>query len=175
MPVGVAPRVEGAERTLKLLKELDPKLRRQTNRTIRKAAAPLVDGVRARLPGVALSNWTTGRYVYVGDEAARGVGVSIGKARGRTTMSAGRQVSTWPLISVSQRIAGGAVFDMAGRRSQGQSPQGRAFIRNLSERYGAASRSMWPGVEGEIDSVRATVLEAVQNVAKEMNRQLKVR
>jgi hypothetical protein len=176
MALSVAPRVTGGQEVLDVLKEIDPKLRRATNRTIKQAASPLVAAVRERLPDSPLSNWVTGRYAYDQARAARGVQVKIGGRAGRNseTVIAGRASSSWPLIAVVQNNAGGSVFDMAGRRSSGNTPQGQAFIRGLNA-IASSSRSMWPAAEGTIDAVRETVLAAVNDVADDINRSLRNR
>ncbi len=161
-----APRVEGVREALKALKEIDPKLRTATNKRVRKSVVPLQNAVRARIPGVALSNWNSGRYGFEGGAAASGVKVKIGGSKSAKKM-------TWELVTLRQSNAGGSVFDMAGRKSSGGSPQGRAFISNLNSRFGAASRSMWPAAEAELPRVQANVLEAVNDVAKLTNRELK--
>lgn len=162
---GAAPRVEGVRETLKALKEFDPKLRRATNKRIRNSVRPLQDAARARLPGLPLSGWMSGRYGYDQSAARKGVKAQIG-GRGRS----GR--TTWPLITVRQTNAGAAVFDMAGRRSSGSSPQGAAFIRGLN-RSASASRSMWPAAEEKIDVVRGDVLAAIEDASKLVNRDLR--
>lgn len=165
---GSAPRVEGGAATLKALRQFNPKLRRATDRKIRRAADPLRRAVQARLPGVALSGWTTGRYAYAGSSARAGVKVRIG-GKGR------RSKTTWPLVTLQQRDAGGSVFDMAGRRSRGRTPQGVAFIANLNARFGTASRSMWPAAEQNLGPVRAQVVAAIDEASKQVNVQLRKR
>ena len=125
--------------------------------------------VRTRLPSVPMSGWVrSGRYRYDRADAAKKVKVRIG-GRGR------RSSSTWPLVTLSQTSAAGIVFDMAGRRSPGKTPQGRAFISTLTSRFGGASRSMWPGAESEMDTVQHEVLVAAEEAAAATNRKLRVR
>lgn len=163
------PQVVGYREAVRDLKKVDPQLQRDLNKTMRRAAAPLVEGVRRRLPQSApMSGWTSGRYAYDASIARRGVKAQVG---GR----ASTRRSVWPLLAVTQKDAGGSVFDIAGRRSAGNSPQGQAFIRTLNNRYGRASRSMWPGVEKNMEAVQKEVLAAIDDTAKTINRSLKRR
>lgn len=166
------PQVTGVREALAALKEFDPKLRRETTKKIRSATGPLESAVRGKLPGLPMSNWRYGRYAYDQGAASSGVRTRVGRGRGggkTSLVSAGR--SSWPLVDVEQRNAGGAVFDMAGRRSSGSSPQGRQFILNLN-RHGRASRSMWPAAEQNLDAVQSAVVKAIDAAAKATNREI---
>ncbi len=68
------------------------------------------------------------------------------------------------LIRVVQASPAGAVFDMAGRKNSGST-----FARNLTNKYGAASRSMWPAAEARLDDVRDSVEESVRAMEREIN------
>lgn len=167
-----APRIEGVRETLAALKDFDPKLRRATDRTIRKAAQPLKSAAQSKIPGQALSGWSSGRYAFDGANARAGVRLKLG---GGVSKRVARSTSTWPLLTMSQSNAGGSVFDMAGRRSSGNSPQGIAFISALNARFGGASRSMWPAAEEKLPEVQASVASAVDEAAAQINRQLRRR
>jgi hypothetical protein len=163
--VGV-PEVLGYRDTMKALQKLDPALRRETVKEIRKAMAPLQAKARALTPATApLSGMVRGRLAY-SSKARSGVRIRVG---GR----ARRNAKSWPLASLVQVDPAGSVFDMAGRRSTGSTPQGQALIRGLNARHGTASRAMWRVMDnGGADDVRRNVLAAVKNASEQVNREL---
>lgn len=147
--------------TLAALKKLEPKLQRSARKQMRDAVGPLQSLARSKLADQPLSGWKYGRYAYDHSSASAGVKVRVGGA-------ASARRSVWPLVTMTQTNAGGAVFDIAGRRSQGNSPQGRAFIAGLN-RYGQASRSMWAAAEEGIEDVRENVLKAIDEASRQVN------
>jgi hypothetical protein len=171
-----AGQVTGVRETLRDLRQIDPELKRTTNRRIRGAAEPLTQAIRRLIPSAApMSGWTRGRYGFDGGAASAGVRARIGGRVSHTSSGLGGFAggsSSWPLLSMEQRDAGGAVFDIAGRSSSGRTPQGRQFIQNLN-RHGGASRSMWPGVEENIDIVQDEVKRAVDDMSDAINRRLR--
>lgn len=169
----MAAQVEGVRETLRELGKVDKSLRRAVGKQIRSAAAPLQAGARSKLPDSPLSNWTTGRYAYDAGAARSGVIIKLGGGRGP---SGGGGVigsaSVIPLVTMQQKNAGGAVYDMAGRRSSGKSPQGRAFIAGLN-RSGQASRSMWPAAEEQRPAVEKAVVAAIRDMERVTNERLR--
>jgi len=162
----VTPEVEGVRETLKALKAIQPKLQTATRKRMRQAVAPLQNRARSKIASNPLSGWTSGRYAFDAGSARAGVKVAVG---GR----ASSRKSSWPLVTMTQKDAGGAVFDMAGRRSSGSTPQGAAFIRGLN-RHGRASRSMYAAVDdGGLEDVQKGVLDAIADAEKTVNAELK--
>lgn len=157
--------VFGVREAMKALSKVDPVLRRETQKRMRRAAEPLRVAIRAQIPSdPPMSGWERGRYAFDGAAAKRGVRPRYGgRARGN---------NAWPLLTMTQSDAGGAVFDMAGRASSGKSPQGRQFIANLRARSGQASRSMWRGVEGNLDAVVTEARRAVEDMKRQIESQL---
>jgi hypothetical protein len=159
--------VEGVRETLAVLKQADKKMERQVKAAMRKAAKPVQTAIQSHIPSAPpLSGWTSGRYGFDPSAARAGVKIKVG---GR----ASSKRSTWPLLAVEQRNAGGAVFDIAGRRSSGNTPQGAAFIRVLNQRFGPASRSMWRGAEDSLDEVQEQVIAGLEDAAKQINRTIR--
>lgn len=156
--------VTGARETLREIKTLDIELRRQTWKSMRSASKPMLNAARGLVPASPpMRNWRTveatrgrtrgGAGWPAWDAPSKGVKVKIG---GR----ARRNDRTWPLLRLTQADAAGAIYDMAGRKSSGNGPQGVAFINNLN-RIRSASRSIWPAAEQHSDDVQRGVLEAL--------------
>lgn len=131
----------------KLLKEFDPELRKAMDKEIRDSLKPLANKARTLVPAAPLSNWTKppehagdrswkGYRVWDPENVRKGIVIRQGGKRfqGRAT------VSMWRFAN---RNAAGSIFELAGRASQGKTPQGRAFIRNLNANAGKASRLIW--------------------------------
>lgn len=160
------PQVTGVRETLAALKSIDKKLERESRKRMRAAVAPLQNAARALIPSdPPMSGWTRGRYAFDGAKAKSGVKVVVG---GR----AAKGKNVWPLVTMNQTNAAGAIYDMAGRRSGGSSASGRQFIANLN-RHGRASRSMWKAAEGPgLKDVQKQVVEAVNDASKAVNAEI---
>ena len=174
MTVRLQGDIEGLAQTLKEIGKVDKSLRRAMGKEIRAAADPLKKAAQRRLPDAPLSGWTSGRYAYSQAKARSGVKIKIG-GRGRSSGGTGSVfggTTESPLVTMVQSNAGGAVYDMAGRKSSGTSPQGRAFISGLN-RHGGGSRSMWPAAEEQLSTVEKTVEAAVKSVEKQANIRLR--
>ena len=168
MSVTLTPQVLGVRETLAALKDLEPELRRETVRDIRSAAEPMRLAAQQLVPVEApLSGMARGRLAW-GPGARRKIRTTVG---GR----ARRERDVWPLVNLIQGDAAGALFDIAGRGSAGSTPQGQALIRGLTQRHGAASRSMWRAAEGNIEPVQREVIAAIDRAAAKVNRKLEQR
>jgi hypothetical protein len=166
--------IEGLARTLKEVGKIDKSLRRALGKEIRNAADPLKKAAQQRLPDTPLSGWTSGRYEYSQAKARSGVKIKIG-GRGRSSGGSGfltGGTTESPLVTMVQSNAGGAVYDMAGRKSSGSTPSGRSFIAGLN-RQGGGSRSMWPAAEEQLGTVEKAVEAAVKSVEKQANVRLR--
>ena len=157
-------RVRGVQETLRDLRTLEPTLYKATMRTIKRAAKPLQSAAQGALPASApLSGFAHGGRTGWSRSAAR-VSVNTG---GR------KSGGTWTLVKVRLNGAAGSLFDMAGRGSSGDTPQGAALVENLTSRYGAASRAMWPAAEHQLPTVQRQVVAAIDDATSAMNVKLK--
>lgn len=157
--------VYGVAASIDELGRIDKELAKAARARIKDAAGPLVQNARRFVPtGSPLSHW----------KAGRGDGWSA-TARSRITAKvatkAGRR-SEIPLLRIVQNDKEGSIFDMAGRKSSGNTPQGRAFITSLNRRYGSASRSMWRGVPTIISTVETNLQLAVKDLEEQLDRRL---
>ena len=161
--------LDGLPATFKALGRIDPELRKEALKRVRKAAEPIRDAARGAIPSTApMSGWekrrgSTSRWAWRG-----------GRARSRITIKAGTgsvKRNEIRLVRIVQRDKLGSVFDMAGRGSSGRTPAGRQMIRNLN-RYGQASRSMWPAYERNRDRVELALIEAIDDMSATVNRSM---
>ena len=167
--------VTGARETLREIKTLDIELRKQTWKSMRSASKPLLAAARNLVPAAPpMRNWRTvdatsgrargGAGWPAWNTPSKGVKVKIGGRARRTER-------TWPLLRLTQTDAAGAIFDMAGRKSSGNGPQGVAFINNLNL-VRSASRSIWPAAEQHSDDVQRGVLEALAVAESHIQRRI---
>lgn len=164
--IDVRPQVIGYRETMRELQKLDPALRRETVKEIRRAVVPLQQKARALYPASPpLSGMTRGRLAYTGKVRSE-IRVRVG---GR----ARRKSREWPLVALIQKNAAGSMVDMAGRGPGGSTPQGRVMIEGLNSRMGAASRAMWRVMDsGGARDVERNVLAAVERASQQINRKM---
>ena len=173
--------------TLKQLGQIDPALRRAATARMKSAAKPLVQEARSLVPrdsGLNWGNWTTespglgkpgiGRVIgpYNPTTVRRGIKVTYKGPSKRD-----RDKVIFPLLTLQNTSAAGAIFDIAGRangagRGSEGAARGRAMIQKLREQ-GRASRIVWEAAERKIDEVNRGVQKAVEDMEKEVQKGLK--
>ena len=163
--------VVGVAETLRALTQIDPELRKAVIKDMKRAAAPLEAAARANIPARALTNWGTWQGGFNQGKAQKGV-----KTAFRSGKVKGKSGDHFPLLSLRQTNAAGAIFEMAGRaggrgrRSEGAA-RGAAMISKLNT-YGTASRTLWPAVERNFDVVEAALEQAVSSMSAEIQKQI---
>lgn len=72
------------------------------------------------------------------------------------------------------KSAAGAIFEVAGRKSKGSADrtQGAQFLRNLSARFGKASRLIWSVVDKDRARIERNVNAALEEAKKTLNSHL---
>jgi hypothetical protein len=164
--------VVGVAEALKTLAKVDPELRKAVIKDMKTAAAPLESAARQNIPARPLTNWYGWKGGFDQGKAQKGIKVAFrgGKVRGKGG-------DHFPLLSLRQTNAGGAIFEMAGRAggsgkgSEGAG-RGQAMIRKLNE-SGQASRTLWPAVERNFGVVESALKGAVNNMSSELSKMLK--
>jgi hypothetical protein len=166
----------GLEETLRTLQEIDPVLYREGQKNIKRDVRPLVDEARSNTPSqTPLSNWKQSTSSAVTRSGASRLPAWEGNAkrkintrmrRERVRGMGGRRV----LIRVVQGSASGSVWDIAGRINQSST-----FARNLTDRFGPASRGMWPAAEKKLPDVQKSVQKSVFDMEEVINEALRSR
>ena len=173
--VSASLQVEGVAEVLRALGKVNPELKKATVKAMKQAGDPMVNEARSLLPTASplsnWGNWTTpkGRVIgpYDPAKARRGVRVAYRGSKVR-----GSDKNVIPLLTLRQLDAAGTIFDMAGRASNGTSPQGRAFIEQLRS-YGVASRAMWPAAERNMPEVVAAVEVAINDMSAQIEEMMR--
>ena len=174
MSIGATMKVEGVTAALTTLRKLDAEFQKQVKKDIRAAAKPLLQKAREYVPlepplsGFSRS-WTRSTGGTVAGWNSRG------KTRNKVVIKTGgkrRSDGSYLLVAVVQTDAMGAIYDMAGRKSDpGNTPAGRAMIANLNKIHGA-SRGMWPAAEQELPAIQQVVRGILDTVSARLTKEL---
>jgi hypothetical protein len=169
---------ESIRRTVLILKDIDPALGRAANKTMKKAAEPMVQEARSNIPEVPTGTSKSGRPYWGtwGGSSDRSWSASAAK-RGivsKVNVRKGRGAHDRVLLSMIQRNAAGAIFDYAGASgAYTVGARGSAFTgsRGLGLN-GKPSRSMWRAAEAKLPMVMSGLDAAVGDMEKEINARL---
>ena len=161
--VTISTEVCGIRDAVKELKKLEPALFKEFRKEAGTALKPIVLDAQATLnsagpaplSGMARKWAPKGRQIfpYVQTKAVRGVKVSL-------------RPSKAAFLTVQQKDASGAIFDIAGRSSPNK------FGEALNK-YGKASRSMWPAADAKENEVRSNLADLVADVAAKTQTRLR--
>lgn len=165
---GVSAKVEvnGLADTLRTLRRVDPELRKTTIKRMKLAAKPMQAEAKKLFPDASpLSGWGNWRGGYDGRTVKRNVKVAFKGSKARNS-------DVIPLLTLRQTSAAGAIFDIAGRKSRGNSPSGQAMIARL-DRFAPASRLMWPTAERHMPEVAQGVRSAIDDMSRKINEELR--
>lgn len=155
--------VENIPEMIRLLRQIDPELRKEAAKRIRAIGRTVAADAKAQIGDVPLSGWQhQGRTGFIPSRVRQGISV-------KTKFTAKRTQNEIPLMTLRQRSPAGEILDYAGRRSSGDTPQGAAMIRNLNARRGRPSRYMWPTMERNIGRVTSELEAAAADMARTIN------
>jgi hypothetical protein len=182
MPVGADIQVFGVRDALKELGQMDKTLRFKAVSKIKGASGEMLAVARSRYPDNstlqdALPGWSTkGRLGYDKKNVDKGVQVQVG----------GRSVgNSYAVVTIIQKNAGGALFDIAGLRngSEGvggtdrlgrnrEDKQSEVFLQILNHEFGRAQRGMWQKIKVIRELADKELMSALDEVAAQVNRKL---
>jgi hypothetical protein len=185
--------IEGIKETLAELNKYDKVYRRQVTKDIKGAGAPIINTARQLigdvppLSGMVRGKLIKGREVYwsnktvkaglkikVGRRASRGGTVQFkdnfdAETNPRESHSVTFKARPYQLMVAQQTDAAGAIYDHAGIKTKGQ------FVTNLNVEVGNQPRAIDPAVQQHRETVQFAVKRIVDEVAKTLNKKLKVR
>ena len=163
--------VQGLRQSLRTLGKLDPNLRKASVASLKAASQPMVQVARLQFPiQPPLSGMANkGRLQYQPGRVRQQVNVTVG---GR----APRNSNQWPIITLRQNNAAGALYSMAGLRNNAYSRASNAgqmrFSELLEARYGKAQRGMWKQIRLIRILAERGLTAAVKAVEMQANREL---
>jgi hypothetical protein len=169
--------ITGVYETLAALKAFDVNLARRTDKKINDAAREvanlgqsLVDpqglsGFQRQLPGGRVGARRAG---YDPAEISKGIKVK----RRRQKKASNGEVRSF--VVIANTTAAGAIWEVAGRTSDGVTPAGIAMVRNIRNRGGAASRTVWAAADQtDMGAVRDKITAAINESVAEANTKIK--
>jgi hypothetical protein len=153
--------------TLQELRYLDREMYKGTEKALKKVAEPLVRDVRQAFPDKALSGMMVqhktsrrkqGPYpVYKRGAVRRQVSAKVG---GRRRTGEG----SFPVLKITQRNGAAMIYDMA----QQQETPGSTLSANLINKFGNASRTMWPTVRKNIHKIEGAVIIELEKAGQKV-------
>lgn len=142
----------GVKKTLAILNEVDPEVRKALNATIKEALQPVRERAKAK--------YSKGSWV---------VRLNNKKILGQIAAGGGRYVSSsWSKSAPGVRAA---IFEFAGSTTSGKTPQAAGLIKSLNSRYGSPGRFMWSAW----DEVGDNALKEINTMIREAERNLQAR
>jgi hypothetical protein len=194
MSSNLTMQIEGLQKTLAELNKFDKVYRRQVTKDIKGAGAPIIATARKLigdtppLSGMVRGKLIKGREVYWTNKTAKaGLKIKVGRraSKGGTVQfkdkfdaennpreshSVTFGARPYQLMVAQQTDAAGAIYDHAGIKTKNTN-----FVNNLNVTVGVQPRAIDPAVEQHRDTVQIAVKEIVDQVAKTLNKNLKVR
>jgi hypothetical protein len=194
MSSNVTMQIEGVQKTLAELNKFDKVYRRQVTKDIKGAGQQIVNtareliGTEPPLSGMVRGKLIKGREVYWTNKTAKaGLKIKVGRraSKGGTVQfkdkfdaennpreshSVTFGARPYQLMVAQQTDAAGAIYDHAGIKTKNTN-----FVNNLNVTVGVQPRAIDPAVEQHRDTVQIAVKEIVDQVAKTLNKNLKVR
>ena len=181
MAVSAEINVFGVRDALKELGKIDKTLRFKAVSKIKGASGEMLAVARSTYPDNSqladvMPGWSKGgRLGYDKKKVDAGVTVQVG----------GRSMGdSYAIVTIIQKNAGGALFDIAGLRngSEGvggtdrlgrnrEDSQSDAFLRNLNA-FGKAQRGMWRKITVIREMANKELMSALEEVAAQVNRKL---
>jgi hypothetical protein len=169
----------------KRLKAIEPRLRTELVRDVKRIARPLESDIKANIPSIApLSGMAKDR-----GRLGWGVGVPANKTLIQFRTSGGGKSLTTSLVRVKVSSPATVLADMAGRsgryvgqgrrndnasasekRRNASPAKGTKFIESLNRALGSgASRMAWPAAERSRDAVRVAIEQVLRQAYDRIN------
>lgn len=175
---------ENLATVLRELRAVDRELPKELRKEMKSAAQPLAN----RLAGNVFQFSPLSGFDPQVVNRRRGKGDPISRFRYKAPTAVvrtplgkpARSRGTFPVVSIRVRarkgFAGFALMELAGSRSQGNTPQGRGLIRALNQRIpmsGGLGRQVIPDFKTKGPEVRREALEILAKYAEKINRRIR--
>ena len=167
--------VYGVPEMLKILKDIDPALRRATLAKMKLAAKPMIDEARSLVPDASpLDNWGTWKGGWDPKVARKGIKVTY---KGPTKRQ--KNLTIFPLLKLVNSSPAGSIVDIAGRangRGRGSEGglRGQKMIDKINrETKRDASRIAWLAAERHLKDVQQGVNDAIVEMEQAIEKRVK--
>lgn len=168
MTVNTKIDIVGLKDDLRVIQDLDKKLRRQITKDFAEIVRSPVEEAKRNVPnGAPLSGfartWRTRSgyqmFPWDGTLGAKGIKPFVSGKKPREFQGVTRNLAVFGVRWTNARAT---VLDMSRKSS---TAQGRVMVDKLTQRYGQASRIIWPAYEKHRDQVEREVRSLVAGVA----------
>jgi hypothetical protein len=165
MKPGMKVKIEGVPETLRVLRKIDPDLRREVPDQIKSYAQPMLQEIKAGFPVEMLSGWSSkGRTGYRPGSARWKTTLQFKGSKPRNSPS-----NSWPLVRVRSKHLAVIIADTANKS---KTRQGAAMVTRLQQKHGKNSRFIWPVVEKHQKDIERGIEKAFERYAKRVTKEL---
>ena len=152
--VSASIEVTGVKATIRALEQFAPEIKARMNKEIRQALA--LTKTRAQ------ANYPKGAYTLQ---------INKKKLLGSILATPGQRIDDdWGASSSGVRAA---IFEFAGSRQSGRTPQARGLIESLNRRYGTPGRFLWAAWDetgkDALDRIRTSMLAAERDLQAKLD------
>jgi hypothetical protein len=151
VPGSASIEVVGVKDTIKALRQLDPELKKQFNRDIKRVVAPLVASAKSAYPQLPLSgmsrSWSQG--------GSQKFPWEVGKVRSGVKVKTSTRRNANSVVYISQGNVAGAIFEVVGT--------GTNLGRNIRAR---SSKVLWPTYDRYAGAIEQGVGDIVRDAEK---------
>ena len=172
--------IVGVKEALRELQRTDKRARRQLTVNYRKIVEPFISDARAMVPlDAPISGWSRSWTLKSGDQVLPWDGYYsndniTARVSGKRPTRFGDFTKNLATFILRWDGTIETIYDIAGRESAGNTPQGRNMIAGLRKKRGAPSRVMWPAFlknRTEIEKRMRLLLEdLMRQISADINR-----
>lgn len=149
----------GVNEMIRELKAIEPELYRQLRKDLVQDVKPLYQKIKANIPSVApLSGLNNNGRLGWGKPVRITTKISLKRRKGFSS-----------LVTLKVMNDSVVMVDMAGSKTSGETPQGRAMIANLPGKH---SRYVWPAVNRYLPQIMENANKTLERYSKIKNRTL---
>jgi len=164
------PEITGVKEAVRALRKIDPEMRKTFNANVKAVVAPMTSAMQsnyddARFPSGTKRKWGT---QAVGAKARKINPLTAAAAKRGVRVKIDTSRKSGAAFTVMQTNPGAAIFDMAGNGT----PLGRAFTAKFGR---SSSRVMWPNAEVHLPDVRKNLVELIEEIEQDINREIQRR
>jgi hypothetical protein len=168
--------VFGVKDALAELRKVSPGVRAAAVNYVKRETSAMLVPARKEYPTkTRLKGWSRGtrggRLGYDGSKVDAGIQIVVG---GRTP----RGANAFPIITIVQKNAAGALYSLAGTQNGGKANPGTprattiAFINKIKAEHGKGQRGLWQARDEIRKIAEGSIEDALEEVVRRANRKL---
>lgn len=169
-------KIDGVPEVLRILRRLEPDIRKEAPKRLKAAAAPLLGEARGMVPPAPpMSGWSPGgRIGWKTSAIRRSIVIRFrGSAKRPGDFVLLKLYSKSPALSVYDFAEDARRKGRSGKRNNPRSSE--AFVRNLNKGGGKPSRVMWRAAERQLPAVQREVTSVLKDLERQAEQAMKRR